>query len=191
MQALKNIVTNIFIVLGLSLGLMISATALDDFDEMFQVQVLISRAQEAVITDEELLSFEGKKALAEQGNVWSQFYLGLMYYEGEGVSQDYGKAVKWFQRAANQGNVLSQYNLGVMYYEGEGVTQDYAQAVEWFQRAANQGDVWSQFYLGVLYSNGYGVRQSKVTAKEWFGKACDRRYQYGCDKYRELNEQGY
>ena len=155
MQALKNIVTNIFIVLGLSLGLMISATALDDFDEMFQVEVLISRAQEAVITDEELLSFEGKKALAEQGNVWSQFYLGLMYYEGEGV------------------------------------TQDYAQAVEWFQRAANQGDVWSQFYLGVLYSNGYGVRQSKVTAKEWFGKTCDRRYQYGCDKYRELNEQGY
>ena len=40
---------------------------------------------------------------AEQGNVTSQYYLGVMYSAGQGVQQDYVQAHKWFNLAALKG----------------------------------------------------------------------------------------
>ena len=47
-----------------------------------------------------------------------------MYYRGEGVSQNYAEAMRWFQAAADQGHAVSLYNLGMMYRQGKGTTQD-------------------------------------------------------------------
>ena len=51
-----------------------------------------------------------------------------MYKKGEGVKQDYGRAVEWYRRAAEQGYADAQYNLSVMYGTGRGVVQDYVTA---------------------------------------------------------------
>ncbi|MCH8098520.1 MAG: sel1 repeat family protein [Proteobacteria bacterium] len=40
------------------------------------------------------------RPLAEQGDAEAQFNLGLMYYKGRGVPQDYAEAVKWYRLAA-------------------------------------------------------------------------------------------
>ena len=77
---------------------------------------------------------------AEQGYADAQFNLGLAYYRGEGVSQDYTQAVSWYRKAAEQGVAAAQYNLGVCYYKGEGVSQDYVQAVSWWCKAADEGE---------------------------------------------------
>ncbi len=37
---------------------------------------------------------------------------GVCYAKGEGVVQDWKKAVEWYQRAADQGHALAQCNLG-------------------------------------------------------------------------------
>ena len=58
--------------------------------------------------------------LASKGDAKAQFYLGLMYYNGQGVRQDYKKAFEWYEKAANQGIAEAQYNLGLMYYNGQG-----------------------------------------------------------------------
>ena len=39
---------------------------------------------------------------AEQGHARMQNALGWMYRNGEGVTQDYAEAVKWFRKAAEQ-----------------------------------------------------------------------------------------
>ena len=44
--------------------------------------------------------------LAEQGDLAAQYYLGMMYKSGQGVSQDDQKAVTWFRLAAEQGLAL-------------------------------------------------------------------------------------
>ena len=67
-----------------------------------------------------------------------------MYYFGEGVKQDYAKALEWFQKAAEQGYATAQNNLGSMYYNGQGVKVNYAKAAEWFQKAAQQCDETAQ-----------------------------------------------
>ena len=92
--------------------------------------------------------------LATKGHSSAQFYLGLSYDKGEGVTEDDIVAVGWYNRAADQGNVKAQYNLGVMHATGQGVPQYYAAAAEWFRKAAEQGDVRAQYRLGLAYSTG-------------------------------------
>jgi TPR repeat protein len=59
-----------------------------------------------------------------------------MYYNGEGVPQDYEEAIKWYRKAADQGDASAQFNLGVSYEYGKGVPQDYVQAHKWANLAA-------------------------------------------------------
>jgi TPR repeat protein len=77
--------------------------------------------------------------LAEQGDATAQYNLGVIYYNGLGVGQDYQEAVKWYRLAAEQGDVKAQYNLGLMYYNGDGVVQDYVYAHMWFNISASLG----------------------------------------------------
>lgn len=85
------------------------------------------------------LDFNETQRLANQGDVVSQFYIGRMYSQGEGVRQDYTKARKWYEKAANQGIAKAQFNLGVIYYHGEGVRQNIATAKELFGKACDNG----------------------------------------------------
>jgi len=63
----------------------------------------------------------------------------LKYFFGEGVSQDFAEAVKWYLKAAEQGHVEAQFNLGGIYQEGIVVPQDNSQALNWYIKAAQQG----------------------------------------------------
>ena len=38
---------------------------------------------------------------ADQGNVLAQYYLGVAYYNGQGVLQDYEQAHMWLNLAAS------------------------------------------------------------------------------------------
>lgn len=39
---------------------------------------------------------------ADQGSVWAQMNVGLLYTQGgDGLPQDYGKAIEWFRKAAD------------------------------------------------------------------------------------------
>lgn len=171
----------LFALLGILAAILIPTILTQDSNEIVSGEELVT--QESVTAQK---SFSDEE-LATQGDVAAQFRLGLKYYEGEGVRQDYMKAAEWYQKAAEQGNPGSEYYLGLMYYNGEGVRQDYTKATEWYQKAANQGVAYAQYNLGVIYYNGEGVRQDDVQAKEWVGKACDNGLQIGCDKYKSLN----
>jgi TPR repeat protein len=88
---------------------------------------------------EEQADFQKTLEAAEQGHAEAQFNLGLMYYNGQGVPQEYKAAVQWFRKAAEQGDAEAQFNMGSMYYNGESVPQDYSEAYAWCNIAAVQG----------------------------------------------------
>ena len=69
--------------------------------------------------------------LAKQGNKEAQYFIGSMYHEGIGVTQNDKTAVKWYTLAAEQGHANAQTNLGSMYANGKGVIQDYVYALMW------------------------------------------------------------
>ena len=78
------------------------------------------------------------RLLAEQGHAFAQLALGIMYDQGQGVSQDATEAAKWYRLAAEQGNADAQFHLGIMYRKGQGVPQDKSEAAKWYQLAAEQ-----------------------------------------------------
>ena len=71
--------------------------------------------------------------------MYAQNNLGLCYYYGRGVTQNYYEAVKWYRKAAEQGHSIAQYGLGTCYYSGKGVPKDKLAATKWFKKAAAQG----------------------------------------------------
>ena len=107
---------------------------------------------------------------AERGDARAQYNLGVMYYDGRGVAQDYTKALKWWEKAAAQGDADAQYSLGTMYDAGQGVAQDYAKARKWFEKAAAQGLAAAQYNLGFIASRWSrhcaGLRQGTKMVRE-------------------------
>ena len=147
------------------------------------------------------------------------FNLGVLYCRGDGVRQDYQQAKTYYEKACNLDEGQGCYNLGVLYENGQGVRQDYQQAITYFEKACNLDDGIACNALGNSYSlkclaiedpayaecciedKSRQIIQSipdfkneascHRESKEYYGKACDLGEQKGCDKYRELNEQGY
>jgi len=117
---------------------------------------------------------ESLKLRAEQGDANAQCILGQFYANGQGVSQNYQEAVKWYYRAAEQGFGYAQHNLGTMYERGTGVPQNYQEAVKWYYRAAEQGLSAAQHNLGLMYERGTGVPQNYQEAVKWYYKAAEQ-----------------
>jgi SEL1 protein len=100
--------------------------------------------------------------------------VGMAFYHGAGVEQNYEKAFKYFQLSADQGYVEGQLMLGIMYYKGEGVKRDYKMAVKWFQAASQSGHALGYYNLGQMHATGTGVLRSCTTATELFKNVAER-----------------
>ena len=68
---------------------------------------------------------------AEHGDAKGQFAMGLVFYQGNFVSQDYKEAFSWITKAAEQGYTHAQETLEEMYRKGLGVSQDPIAADKW------------------------------------------------------------
>ena len=120
---------------------------------------------------------------AEQGIAEAQYYLGLMYKEGQGTKVDYIKAVELFEKADKNGYTLAkdyiielQFKLGEMFYYGESVVKSYTAAFKWYSKAANQGHAEAEYSLGFMYRNGEGVAQNYSQALKWYTRAAKQGY---------------
>lgn len=105
---------------------------------------------------------------AEEGSVFAQNGLGLLYKVGAGVPQNYVQAKKWFEAAAKQGHAEAQVNLGTLYLDGDMHPQSAQMALFWFSQAAEQGDVPAFAKLGLMYAQAQGVPQDFIQSHMWF-----------------------
>jgi TPR repeat protein len=91
-----------------------------------------------------------------RGSVETQFKLGKMFQQGQGVAQDDNKAARWIcgaaekglsearkscRKIASSGNAAAQYRLGLLLREGKGILQDTVTAHMWLNIASANG--WS------------------------------------------------
>ncbi len=131
----------------------------------------------------------GKNAL-DRSYAPAQFFLGEMYYNGEGVEKNLTEAKKWYTKAADKGDARAQFNLGMMYYNGEGVaknlteTERWKEAFEEYEKAADRGyengvdkgDARAQFNLGKMYYDGKGVGKDLTKAVKWYTRAARQKH---------------
>jgi TPR repeat protein len=93
------------------------------------------------------------RPLAAQGDARAQHFVGYMYAQGQGVTQDYQEALKWYRLAVDQGNADAQRGLGYMYHNGYGVTRNHQEALKWFRLAKDQEDAIRESNDSKLSSN--------------------------------------
>ena len=95
-------------------------------------------AAKALDREEYRTTYRRIKPLAEQGDPYSEYLLGVMYENGRGVAQDFSEAATWYRRSAQQGIPEAQAGLGRMYASGRGVPRDYVRAHMWLQLAVSR-----------------------------------------------------
>jgi TPR repeat protein len=119
--------------------------------------------------------------------------LGVLYYGGHGVAQDYAQAAALYKKACDGGETVSCSNLGAVYYVGgHGVAQDYAQAAAPYKKACDGGVMEGCNALGNIYDlGGHGVAQDYAQASVLYQKACDGGVMVSCDTLGDLYKDGH
>jgi len=122
-------------------------------------------------------AFSLHQDLALKGWTDSQTRLGLMYLDGDGVSQNTDVAIRWLKSAAAQGDATAHLVLGLIYFgERPDTPQDIAQAVQWFRSSAYLGNGQAQDTLARLYAVGKGVPKNLDIAMQWANGSLDAGY---------------
>jgi TPR repeat protein len=128
---------------------------------------------------------------AERGDAEAQFALANIYYNGEGITQDYEQAAIWTSTAAEQGHIGAQYHYGLLLENGEGVERNFKEAVEWWKRAAAQGYVDAQYKLGATFALERGVAEPDyASAAQYFLQAAEQGHPLAQLALAELHHKG-
>ncbi|NNE82925.1 MAG: sel1 repeat family protein [Alphaproteobacteria bacterium] len=117
------------------------------------------------------------------------FYLGRMYFRGEGVAVDKARGEALFAQAAALGEAAAMSALAAA-ANARGET---AKAFEWTSKAAAAGHPFAQAQLGQAYEAGDGVTQNRQEAIIWYGRAARggsaigaaRLYRLGADEDKD------
>jgi len=131
------------------------------------------------------------------GGAAEQFEMGLCYYLGDGVEQDYDAAFLWFSKAAEQNYAKAQLYLGECYDSGYGVKQDRKQAGQLFLKAAQQGLAEAQFRVTSCFMGTFnGFEYNPERYNYWKDKAAEQGYgskesQRDGDKKRAMQNAAY
>ncbi|KAG2234805.1 hypothetical protein INT48_006722 [Thamnidium elegans] len=76
-----------------------------------------------------------KKTAIAWGNRVAQYYVGIMYRDGDGVKQNNESSIHWLTLSANHGWCDAQVNLGYMYQNGIYAKKDYNKALYYYKKA--------------------------------------------------------
>ncbi|MFZ4625376.1 MAG: tetratricopeptide repeat protein [Rhodoferax sp.] len=114
--------------------------------------------------------------LAGAGDGAAACRLGDAYREGNGVTQDWEQAFRWYTAAARAGDAEGQNNLGTLYLEGLYCPEDHEKALYWYRKSAEQGACVAQYNLGMRYLHGQAVEVDNVEAMRWLEKSVAQGY---------------
>ena len=114
------------------------AANLGNTDAMWSLSTIYRDGKGGIKVDLER-AFNLALRAAEKSDKWAQYKVGLMYLNGEGVNQDYKKAIIWLTKAFDNIfsgspsenkdlNELIGWSLGNMYASGKGVEVDWNKA---------------------------------------------------------------
>jgi len=83
-------------------------------------------------------AYNTMRSLAETADhAYAQYYVGMMYLNGQGVEQSYADAGTWFRKAAEHSIPQAQYKLATLYFNGQGVPRDFEYAYAWYSAGAS------------------------------------------------------
>ena len=105
--------------------------------------------------------------------------LGVMYYNGTLVEQDYDKAFELFKQAEALGNQEAYRWLGFCYYDGDGTRYCNEKAFKYFEKAIefNPKDGKALWFLGNCYYYGNGTERNFQKDFEYYLQSAELGFQ--------------
>lgn len=110
------------------------STSSDDEEKKASIISLV-QAQNAYNEGKFMDIIQPLEEMAARNEAGAQLLLGIMYENGQGVKQDYGRAADLISKAAENNLAIAQHRLAVMYHRGVGVPHDDARAMMWLHIA--------------------------------------------------------
>jgi len=101
----------------------------------------------------------------------AHYAIAKLYWQGDGVEQNFRQAYDWLLQAAELGHAGAQAKLGFMYTDGLVVRQDFSQAFGWYSKAAKGGNVDGLYNLGIFYYYGWGIERDLTMAAQYLAAA--------------------
>lgn len=100
--------------------------------------------------------------------------LGVLYYKGDIVEQDYAKAAELYEMAVGAGCYQSVINLGYIYEYGRTGEPDHGKAYQWYSLAAALAPSSEAVYkLGDMFSRGKAVPRDRGKAHLLYERSLD------------------
>lgn len=113
-------------------------------------------------------SYDHYQRAADAGNSGALAKIGSMYQKGEGVPQNYTKAVEAFNASSQLNDAKGHNGLAYMHYYGRGVPQNYSAALESFEAAALAGNSDAMYNAGLMHKEGRGTLINNSAAEKHF-----------------------
>lgn len=125
------------------------------------------------------------------GSIDATYLLGELYFYGEGVSQNYETATKYYEEAGAKGQKDAIFSLGSIYMTGYGTEANPVKAIEYLKKAAMLNDSSSISTLGYLYESGEieGIEQDLTEAASWFKLGCENGEERHCNSFNKISLQ--
>ncbi len=109
---------------------------------------------------------------AEQGDAMAQLEYGrLLKTSGNGVDQDWKKAIEMIQLSAANGNPDAQWELGTMYEFSNHVDQDSTKAFDYYRRSADAGNPIGLYMMAHCYQHGIAVEEDHAISDSLYAKS--------------------
>ena len=97
--------------------------------------------------------FRGYLDAAKKGSIQAMATVGDRYFYGNGVKEDCGKALSWFERAEKGADPDALFMLGYMRDIGKCLGQDSSKAVAFYRESVERGNINAMNNLAVAYHN--------------------------------------
>ena len=95
-------------------------------------------------------AFTTFKDLADKGDTYALYGLGVCYYNGRGAVKNLDEAFKCFDKSYSRGNKSAAFILGKCYFYGHGTGKDLYKAEQYLTEATNQGSLEAKALLSKI-----------------------------------------
>ena len=116
---------------------------------------------------------EQLERLADAGDAYAQYIIGMAYRDGGILIPDTVKAQKLLERTAEQDLDAAQYALGKLYLSDDADVHDSAKGIYWLKRSADNGNDFAAYRLGKEYLSGNNVSKDAAAAAEYRRQAAN------------------
>lgn len=146
-------------------------------------EAIVSKASLSVAPKAKKDSVAIMKEKADKGDAVAQNQMGVWYYVGKKVKQDYKVALDWWAKSAKQNNPDAIGNMAMCYQLGNGIKKDSVMAMTLYKSAIKKGNesiipqheqivkntksLFSARLLMDCYQNGIGVKRDNKKVENY------------------------